>query len=206
MALLASSPRPGGVPRWRVLAPCLRATVCAALLACGAAATAAAQNGPPKEYQIKALFLFNFVQFVEWPESAFSGPAAPLRIGVFGENPFAGSLSATVLNETVRGRRIEVTHSERLAGLLDCHLIFVPASERHQIVAVLAEIGARPILTVGETPGFAQRGGVINFYLEGQRVRFEINRAAAQRQRLKLASQLLSLARIVGTSALADDR
>jgi len=168
------------------------------IAACAALAAARAQETLPPEYQIKAAFLFNFVQFVEWPEHAFSAPDAPIRIGVLGPNPFQGKLVSTVQGETVRGRPLAVEHSARLADLLDCHLIFVGASERAQLGAILNALAGRPVLTVGETPDFARRGGVVNFYLEGQKVRFEINRAAAQRQHLRLASQMVKLARLVG--------
>lgn len=153
---------------------------------------------PTREYQIKALFLFNFVQFVEWPDHAFRTPDAPLRIGVLGEDPFFGALGATVQNERIRNRPLEVKHALRVQDLLDCQLIFVARSERAQTGNVIAVCAGKPILTVGDLPDFARRGGIVNFYLEGQKVRFEINRAAAQAAQLKLASQLASLARIVG--------
>ena len=157
-----------------------------------------AQNPPPHEYQIKAAFLFNFVQFVEWPEDAFESPQAPIRIGVLGANPFQGKLLATVQGESVRGRPLEVKHSARVADLLDSHVLFVSSSERGHLTFILDTLAGRPVLTVGELSDFGRRGGVVNFYLEGQKVRFEINRFAAQRNRLRLASQMLRLARLVG--------
>ena len=153
---------------------------------------------PARAYQIKALFLFNFVQFVDWPEQAFATPDAPIRIGILGENPFVGALTSTVQNETIRGRPIEVKHAMRAQDLLDCQLIFVARSERTRVSGIIGTCTGKPILTVGDMPDFARRGGIVSFYLEGQKVRFEINRAAAQNAHLKLASQLVSVARIVG--------
>lgn len=157
-----------------------------------------AATGPTKEYQIKALFLFNFIQFAEWPPSAFGDAASPIRIGVLGENPFGSELESVIRGEKVRQRALQIEYSNRPQDLQDCHLVFISNSERNAIPRVLAAFNGRPILTVGDMRDFAQRGGVINFYFEGQKVRFNINRAAAQASGIKLSSQLLSLARIVG--------
>jgi hypothetical protein len=166
---------------------------------CGfGAAPLQAQEFNRKEYQVKAVFLFNFIQFVEWPATSFPTAEAPIKIGVYGDDPFAGALEAAVHGEKVRQRSIVIERSSRLEALRECHVVFVCRSERESVGTILAVLGSRPVLTVGEVPDFARRGGVINFYLEGQKVRFEINRAAAQRSGLKLSSQLLSLARLVG--------
>jgi hypothetical protein len=165
-----------------------------------------AQEFNPREYQVKAVFLFNFVQFVEWPATAFPSADAPIRIGVLGDNPFSGALEAAVQGEKVRNRSIVVEPSSRLESLRDCHVVFVSRSQRAEIGTILAVLGSRPVLTIGEVPDFAGRGGIINFYLEGQKVRFEINRAAAQRSGLKLSSQLLTLARLVGPPVAFGDR
>ena len=167
---------------------------------------ACAQETNPKEYQIKALFLFNFVQFVEWPASVFPSPDAPIRIGVFGDDPFAGALEAAVQGEKVRQRPIVIERAARLQDLLGCHVVFVCRSERAQVGPIISALNGRPILTVGDLPEFARRGGMINFYLEGQKVRFEINRAAAHASGLKLSSQLLSLARLVGPPMAMGER
>ena len=170
----------------------------AAIIACIFAGRIQAQEFNPKEYQVKAVFLFNFIQFVEWPATAFPSADAPIRVGVFGNDPFNGALETAVHGEKVRQRPIVIERSSRLEALRDCHVVFVCRSEREHVSTILAVMAGRPVLTVGEVPDFARRGGVINFYLEGQKVRFEINRAAAQRSALKLSSQLLSLARLVG--------
>ena len=157
-----------------------------------------AQASNPKEYQIKAIFLFNFIQFVEWPASAFDDAGAPIRIGVLGDDPFDGALEAAVQGEKIRQRALVVQRAHRIGDLSGCHVIFVCRSERGSIGKIIPAVGDKPILTVGDMPDFAHWGGIINFYLEGQKVRFEINRVAAQRCGLKLSSQLLRLARIVG--------
>lgn len=150
-----------------------------------------------KEYQVKAAFLFNFAQFVQWPTNAFPNAEAPFTIGILGDNPFGRALEETVRNESVQGHRIVVSHSQQLQDVEHCQMVFISKSERGHVGEILSRFAGRNILTVSELPGFANRGGVINFYPEGTKVRFEINAAAAQRERLKISSELLSLGKIV---------
>jgi len=152
-----------------------------------------------KEYQIKAAFLYNFVQFIEWPASVFATTNAPFRIGVLGDNPFKGALEATVQGETVNDHKMVVETAQQVGELKDCQVIFISRSEKDHINEILSQLDSSAVLTVSEVDGFAQRGGIINFYLEGTKVRFEINPAAAQRDGLKIGSQLLSLGKIVET-------
>ena len=159
-----------------------------------------------QEYQVKALFLFNFLQFVEWPEGAFPSPDAPVTIGILGDDPFGPVLDETLRAETVRNRPLVIVRSSRLEDLKNCHLLFIGKSERNRLAAHFSQLEGAPALTVGDTEGFASRGGIINFYLDGKKLRFEINPDAAQRAGLKLSSQLLSLGKIVGPEGAKEDR
>lgn len=160
-----------------------------------------AQPVVPREYELKAVFLFNFLQFVDWPPAAFPTAESPLRIGVLGDNPFGRALEDTVRGELARGRKVTVQHARRVSELRECQLLFIAASERGRIAEIMAELGDAPVLTVGELPDFAtRRGGAVNFFFQQNKLRFEINVAEAQRRGLKLSSQLLSLAKIVGPS------
>jgi len=150
-----------------------------------------------KEYQIKAAFLFNFAQFVEWPSTAFENADTPICIGILGADPFGSALDETVRGETVRKRKLIVLRSQRLEDLKNCHMIFISKSEESRLQKILEEIQSKSVLTVSETPDFANRGGILNFYLDGNKVRFEINPAVAQRKNLKLSSELLNLGKIV---------
>lgn len=157
---------------------------------------------PPatKEYQVKAAFLFQFMQFVEWPESAFGDAALPVCIGVLGPDPFGSALDEITRNEKAWNRSIVVRRSRHAPDLKDCQLVFVSRAEMPRAADVLEVFSERPILTVGDTPGFAHLGGIINFYLEGQKVRFEINAREAKLAGLRISSQLLGLGRAVETS------
>jgi hypothetical protein len=156
-----------------------------------------AQTGAPAEYRIKAVFLFNFIQFVEWPPSAFADDRAPLVICVFGRDPFGGALEETLKGEWAGKRRMVVRRSEVPEGLDTCHLLFVSKSEKARLGAVLRAVGSSaPVLTVSDIDGFVEGGGTIGFFFEGHRIRFEISPSQAQRHGLKLSSQLLGLGRI----------
>ena len=161
-----------------------------------AAAPLPAQPGAVKEYHIKALFLFNFIQFVEWPDDAFSSADAPLVIGVLGDDPFGEVLDEVVRGETIKNRPISVKRSHRLSDLAGCQLIFISRSESRRLEETLRELENRPVLTVGETDRFAHRGGIIAFYPDGKKVRFEINPSTARRVGLKISSELLGLGKI----------
>jgi hypothetical protein len=164
-----------------------------------------AQAAPVREYQIKAVFLFNFLQFIEWPPTAFADDRTPLRIGVLGDDPFGPALEQAIRDESIQNRRLVVARSHRVEDLKDCHLVFISQSESRRIDAILAQLNERPVLTVSEIQGFAQHGGIIAFYHDGKKVRFEINPATAQRLGLKMSSELLRLGRVVGQESLTGE-
>lgn len=150
-----------------------------------------------KEHQVKAVFLFNFTQFIEWPESAFPNAETPFRIGILGEDVFGKGLDKLVEGETIQKHKLAVERSQKLEDLQNCQLIFISKSEKARAAEILSKLKGKPVLTVSELPGFASQGGMINFYLDGSKVRFEINPATSQRVGLKISSQLLSLGKIV---------
>jgi len=162
-------------------------------------ATAEAQAQPvaSKEYQLKAACLLHFAHFAEWPADAFASADAPFRIGVLGEDPFGLTLDEIVRGETAANRKIEIVRSRRVEDIKSCQLVFISKSERLRLPEIFSSLDSAPVLTVGEVDGFARRGGIINFYVEANKVRFEINPAAARRKGLKLSSQLLALGKIV---------
>ena len=152
---------------------------------------------PSTEYQLKAVFLFNFVQFVEWPTNAHASKDSPIVLGIVGEDPFGAALDKTVRGEKVSGRPLEVRRIKEGDDLAACHLLFISSSARDRAGELLEQLQGRPVLTVGETPGFAERGGVMNFVVADKKVRFEANPQTAARQGLKISSKLLQLARVV---------
>ena len=157
------------------------------------------------EYQVKAAYLFNFLKFVEWPSDAFADPLAPFVIGVVGEDPFGNALPQVILGKTVQGRDL-VVHVYRSGD--DCRgaqILFISASEKRKLPAIMASLHGASALTVSDVPGFLNAGGIIQFLNENGRIRFAINVDAATRARLKMSSKLLSLAKVIGGNGSAAD-
>ena len=167
------------------------ALVSVLLLALG---SSRAQDAQPSEYQLKAAFLFNFAKFVEWPPEVFSAPAAPIVIGIIGENPFGKDLEDIVRDKKINARALIIKPIASLDDGKKCHLLFISTSEKSRMPEIFRALGKASVLTVGETDQFTQNGGVINFVREGNKIRFEISDDAAKRAGLKISSKLLSLA------------
>jgi hypothetical protein len=158
-----------------------------------------AQGSVAPEYQVKAVFLFNFAQFVEWPPSAFPDSAAPLVICVFGEDPFGPYLDETVRGETVQAHPLAVQRYHRVEETRGCHILFVGRQEQDRLDEILDTLKGRPALTVSDAEGFAGRGGMIRFVTDRHRIRLRINLEAARDAHLTLSSKLLRPAQIVRT-------
>ncbi len=156
-----------------------------------------AQSPTAGEYQVKAAFLFNFAKFVEWPPSSFSDASAPLRICVFGRDPFGEELRNITKEKTVNGRKLEVNQVLDLQVARTCHIFFIASSETARLKQIFESLRGTDALTVGDTKGFVEQGGMINFVLENSRVQFEVNRKAAEQGGLKISSKLLSVAKLV---------
>ena len=164
---------------------------------CFLAVVAQAQSAT--EYQVKAAFLFNFARFVEWPAEAFPTADAPLQICILGQDPFGADFEQMIVDKSVNGHRMEIAHPEGVPQARACHILFIAFSEKPRLREILQGLRGTSVLTVGEVPGFVQMGGIINFVLDDNRVRFEINQRAAQIVRLKLSARLLTVAKLVLT-------
>ncbi len=151
----------------------------------------------PREYQLKAIFLFNFAQFVDWPSEAFPEGQTPLVIGVLGEDPFGAYLDETVRGEIVNNRPLLVQRYRRVEEIQTCHVLFISRSEAGQLEQILADLKGRSILTVSDVDGFAGRGGMIRFVIENNKIRLRVNLEAAKDADLVISSKLLRPAEIV---------
>jgi hypothetical protein len=160
------------------------------------------------EYLIKAGFIYNFAKLVEWPTTAFARQDSPIVIGILGDDPFGATLDRIVADKKIDGRGFTVKRlrwGKDLKELRECNILFVSSSEKEHIDSVVDAMKWLPILTIGDAPGFAKRGGIVNFTVEDNKVRFEVNVEAAKRAELTISSRLLTLARIVQQVA-ADGR
>jgi hypothetical protein len=166
-------------------------SVAAFTVVSGAAMAAAAAS---LEYEVKAAFLFNFAKFVEWPPSE---QGALLELCVLGEDPF-GEVLDSLEGREIQGRALHIRRLHDAGERAGCHILFVSVSESSRLDALIAEVaGDSGLLAVSDIRGFAGRGGAIELFLDGNRVRFAVNRSAALRTGLVLSSRLLQLAVIV---------
>jgi len=156
--------------------------------------------GSPTEHQVKAAFLYNFANFVEWPPAALGPAGTPLKVCVIGADPFGGVLDEAFRDQVVQGRKVQIVRGQTLEALGRCHILFLPQSEQGRWKDLVRELHGSPTLTVADGPPLARQGGIINFVIEAQRVRFEINPIAAEQCGLRISSKLLTLAKVVASS------
>lgn len=158
-------------------------------------------NGEGVEYPVKLAFLYNFTRFVEWPPDSYRGAGASLAICIVGRDPFSPEIEDDLRTRIVASHPVAVLSVKPTDTLSLCHMVFIPATEKGHVNKIVRDLKGSSTLTVGETEGFAELGGIINLTVEGNKVRFEVNRIAAQRAGLKISSKLLSLAKIVTDSS-----
>ncbi len=152
-----------------------------------------------REYAIKAAYLYQFSRYVEWPANSFASDTSPLIIGVLGADQFGGILEEIARTKKIDGHPIEIRRFPTMADYTPCQILFVSSSvDPEEQSAAIQKTRGSGVLLVGEDAGFADRGGTINFFLDENKIRFEINAESAKQDRLKISSKLLSLAKIVG--------
>ena len=147
-----------------------------------------------EEYRVKAAFIFHFAQLVDWPTDTTTDTENSLFVCTLGEDPFQGMLESTVAGKVIGNRVMRVRHLGQAQDAQSCQILFIGRAQSKRIPQLVAGLRNAPILTVGETEGFLEAGGMIRFLLEGNKVRFEINEQAAESARLKIGSRLLILA------------
>ena len=166
-----------------------------------------ADSTSSREYQVKAAFLYNFINFIDWPEeNKDTDKKNPIVIGIIGKNPF-GNAFEPIKDKEVKDRKVVVKQFENLEELKkiienstvtqQCHLLYISSSEKENFKRILDLTKDKSILTVGDTTNFLESGGIINFLMEDNKVCFEINKTAAERAKLKIRSKLLRLAKRV---------
>ena len=186
--------RPERDPSARRASPLARLALLLAVVSAGAGASVAQNTG---EYQVKAAFLYNFTKFVDWPPEALASSSDPFTLCVYGDNALFDPLKEIVKGKTTNDRTLAVKQVTSISAARGCQVLFVGARDEDRAPGVLSGLRELSVLTVGEVPDFTRQGGVINFFVESNRVRFVINLAAAERAHLKISSKLLSLATVV---------
>jgi hypothetical protein len=198
------------VKTYRLIVLALVLFVAAAAPKAGAAAVASS------EYRLKAAFLYNFIKFVDWPGEETADNNEPIVIGIVGKDPFGDALKP-LENKQIKARDVIIKHFKKLEDpeksdgkdrdelqeqvevVRKCQLLFICPSEKTRLKEIIDLVKGYSVLTVGDTEGFLELGGIIEFVMEEKKVRFEINIASAKSAKLKIRSQLLRLAKkIVG--------
>jgi YfiR/HmsC-like len=161
-----------------------------------------AQQEKPSEYQVKAAYLYNFGKFVQWPSKPMASSDAdsgPFAICVIGKGPMGQALAAIVEGEKLDGKTVTARTLERMEEASSCRILYIAASEEPHVKRISAWMEGKPVLTVSDIPKFTQYGGMIEFVIEEDKVRFDVNRTASEKAGLTLSSQLLKVARHVSS-------
>lgn len=158
---------------------------------------AVAQSSSAGEYELKAAMLYRLTYFVEWPATVAPDLQAPTILCVLGQDPFGTALTSVISGRTGSARRAEVRHPGSAREIRGCQVVYVAASEKKKVAQILTSLKGSGVLTVADMTQFAAKGGMIQFSLEDNRVRFDINLDEATNAGLKISSRLLMLARIV---------
>lgn len=150
-----------------------------------------------REYQIKAAFIFNFTQFVEWPAHSFSASQAPAVIGILGQDPFGSYLEEIIAGESLKQHPLVIQHYNDIDEIKDCHVLFINISDKAKLESALAKLKGKNILTISETNGFTKLGGMIRLYTRDNKINMQVNIDAVKAENLTISSKLLKLAEIV---------
>jgi len=153
-----------------------------------------AQTAPVPEYQAKAVYLFNFAQFVTWPSQESSH--APLLIGILGDDPFGSYLDETVRGQKVINRPLTIQRFRRGTEPRNCNILFISQSERDRVAQIISNLKGRSVLTVSDMDHFTDIGGMIQFFTEHDKIRVRINLDAVKAADMKVSSKLLSVAEV----------
>lgn len=151
-----------------------------------------------EEYLLKAGFLERFTRFIDWPmDSLKEKSEKPFNILVLGENPFGDILNRFYENTNIKNRKVRIEYADEIDTNKAYHLIFISGSEKRRLNNILSYTQNKPILTVAETEGFGEKGVLINFYIEKNRIRFEINNSAFQESKLSVSHLLMNVATVI---------
>jgi len=164
------------------------------------ASSLAAQNPKPKEYELKAVYLFNFARLAAWPDTAGSSKSESFAICVLGEDPFGPFLDAVISGENIGGRAVVARRISDPRDAASCRVLYVSSSEETRLKQILTTLNKARVLTVSDMPQFSQRGGMIQFVADNNKIRFEVNLKNTSDSGLTLSSELLKVAVAVITS------
>jgi hypothetical protein len=156
-----------------------------------------AQSDISREYQVKAVFIYNFSHFIEWKSDLFNDPLAPFVIGIFGDDPFGKYLDETVQGEKINGHPIKIYHFKNIKEIHNCQILYINPSDSKLLKDCIFYTNGKKILSVSDSPDFANDGGIIQFIIKENKTRLLINLAAVKASGLNVSSKLLRLAKTI---------
>lgn len=156
-----------------------------------------AQAKPPEDYRVKAVFLYNFTQFVEWPPTAFQSSADSLIVGILGEDPFGKHLEEVIEGENSMDRPLVLRRFDTAEEVSGCHVLFINLPMREETFQILHDLQGSSVLTVSDQSGFLEAGGMIQLNSLDNKIHFQINPVASNAANLKISSKLLRVAEVV---------
>jgi uncharacterized protein DUF4154 len=163
-----------------------------------------AQQGAPSEYEIKAAYLYNFGKFVHWPARVEANRNHAFSVCVLGQDPFGATLKAILSGQNIDGQQTVAATISKPEDAGNCRILFISASEGRHLKEIMTALDDSSVLTVSDLPSFSKRGGMVEFVLDNNKVRFEVNLGKAQRAGLTMSSELLKLAIAVRTNPLGN--
>jgi hypothetical protein len=164
------------------------------LVICFTDANAQSERKLP-ENKLKAVFLYNFTRFVDWPVEAFANASSPFVIGIVGGDPFGNYMEETVTGENINGHPIVIRRFEN-AVIENCHILYINSGSSDFIKDIIEQVSSKSVLTVSDHSSFVKWGGMIRFYTEENKIRIQINAAAARDAQLIISSKLLGVAQV----------
>ena len=141
--------------------------------------------------------LWNIAKFIKWPEAAFAKGESDFVFTILGDDSLAEALAANLSTKTLNGRPVFVRIVGRVQDVSGSQILYIASSALGRLADVIRELHGAPALTVANSPGFVEGGGMVDFVAEDDKVRFEIHQARAERAGLKISARLLALAHVV---------
>jgi hypothetical protein len=178
--------------------PCRVFRIVAVIVAFGWALQAVpilyAQHSTPTEYEVKAAYLYKLGKFVEWPDNVTSSGDDSFPICVLGQDPFGAAFDTTIARESINGKKVVIKRISKTRDAVSCRILFISSSEESRVKEILTALSKASVLTVSDISEFSRLGGMVQFVVDSNRVRFEVNLTCAERAGLTLSSQLLKVA------------
>jgi hypothetical protein len=153
------------------------------------------QDKTAGEYQVKAVFIYHFTQFIDWPSSAFTSSSDPFVIGIIGEDPFGSYLEEAVAGEKINAHPIVIKHFANIKDVINCHILYINSTNEDWLEKVLSSVSQKKILTVSDAPAFSKLGGIVRFFMRDDKIRIQINLEQSKAAQLNISSKLLSIAK-----------